>query len=446
MLLIHVNGQHLSSYNLQHLPQRSAMNPSFMPHGKMHIGIPVLSGISYNYINSGFRYSDLLRINDNQSLYLDIPNAISKLNTRNHLSAQSEIEILAAGMKIKKSYFSLNATEKVDFNFNYSKSTIEFLFEGNAATAGTTQQLNPGVEAIHYREYGLAWAFELNPKITTGIRAKYLYGMEHALSKGEGVTMYTDPVDFTITASSDYTVYTSGLDTGAFNDFGFGNYAIGKKNSGIGIDAGITYKVTQSVEISASVIDFGKINWSSDIAIYETHTSTDGFTYSGINLNEFINNDSLDAESYLENIADSLYNSFHVTTSSESYSSQLPMQVYLNGSYLFSPRYKISALVKHKTLHHNNTTDFQVAFTGKSKTWLNYTIAMNKLQHTPATLGAGFALNFHNSQLYFVSDNVPGIFNWKKSYSTGFRTGINMVFGTRLKNMKPPQPKLEAPE
>src|SRR5688572_19108057 len=91
MLSFHVSGQHLSSYNLENLPQRSAMNPSFKPHSKIHIGIPVISGISYNYINSGFKYSDLLRVNDKQSLYLDIPNAINKLDTRNHLSAQSEI-------------------------------------------------------------------------------------------------------------------------------------------------------------------------------------------------------------------------------------------------------------------------------------------------------------------------------------------------------------------
>ena len=72
-------GQQLSTYNLQHLPQRSYMNPSFAPHGKINIGIPVLSGVSHSYTNNGFTYSDLFKRTENNILILDISSALEEL-------------------------------------------------------------------------------------------------------------------------------------------------------------------------------------------------------------------------------------------------------------------------------------------------------------------------------------------------------------------------------
>jgi len=444
-MYIYASGQQLTSYNLQFLPQRSYMNPSFAPIGKMHIGIPVFSGVSNSYTNNGFTYSDLFRRTNDNTLILDFGNAINNMAARNYMTAHAETELVSFGMKYKKNYFSFNITEKADLNFNYSKSFMEFMYEGNAASLGTVQQLNPGLEAVHYREYGLAWAKELSKMITAGVRVKYLYGMEQVITKGKGITMYTDPVDFTITANTDYTIFTSGLDSNAFNNFEFGNYVTGRKNTGYAIDAGITLKPVQTIELTASVIDLGNIKWVTNNAIYHTNTNQENFVYTGINLDEFINSDSLDAETYLQTIGDSLYDSFNMTTTSESYTYKLPIQFYFSASYLISPRYKVTALVRNKSAYHTNYTDYQFSFTGKSKTWLNYTVSINKVNKTTATPGGGFAINFRNNQIYFASDNVPGLFNWKHTHNSGFRAGLNIMFGTWLKYMKPPQPKLEEP-
>src|SRR5688572_10846458 len=134
MLLTSSGAQQLSSYNMQFLPQRNYMNPSFVPHGKFHIGIPVVSGIGYSYSNNGFRYSDLFRRDDNDRLLLDAGKAIDKLNSRNFLSLHAQMEILSFGMKSGKNYFILNVSEKADINFGFSKSLMEFLYEGNAST------------------------------------------------------------------------------------------------------------------------------------------------------------------------------------------------------------------------------------------------------------------------------------------------------------------------
>ncbi|MBL0343566.1 MAG: hypothetical protein IPP71_23550 [Bacteroidetes bacterium] len=437
--------QQLSSYSLEYLPQRSYMNPSFIPIGKFNIGIPLVSGFSYNYTNNGFRYNDLIKKKANDSLYMDATNAINGMNSKNSLRLEFEAELLSIGIKKGKSYFSINATEKVNTAFNYSKALIEFLYYGNAATLGKTQILNPGIEGVHYREYGVNWAREVNRKLKTGIKLKYLYGMENIYTKGSGVAIYTDPNDFSITANSDLTVFTSGIDSTSFGSTGFGTYAFGKSNTGFALDLGITYKPVQQIEIAISAIDWGSIKWNSNVSTYSTSTKEGAFTYYGINLNEFVNNDSTSAEAYLSNLVDSLYSSFDVTTTHESYKYKLPFQLFVSTSYLITPRYRINIVVHNKKFKSGNQTDYQFSFTGKSKTWFNYTIGLNRINKTPTTLGAGFTLNFKNDQVYFVSDNVPGLLNWKKSYNTGFRAGINIMFGTRPKYMKPPQPLLEVP-
>jgi hypothetical protein len=418
------------------------MNPAFVPTGTMHIGIPVLSGISNSYSNNGFSYQDLFRKNSNNLLILDIENAIGRMDERNHLSVHSEIELLGFGTRLGKNFISLNITEKGDAGFTYTRSFFEYMYYGNAASAGTVQQLSPDLESSHYREYGLSWSRSLASFLTAGIRVKYLYGMEHMLTKGQGVSVYTDPVDYTISASSDYTIYTSGLDSGSFS---FSNYVSGKNNNGYGIDLGITALPFRSFEISVSMLDIGSIHWTTENAIYHTATEDENFEFAGINLNEFIHNDSLDAETYLEQIGDSLHNSFNVTTTHESYRYTLPRQIYFSISYLISEQFRISGLIKNKHYSQSNYTDYQLSFTGKTRNWLNYTIALNKINLTPVSLGAGVALNFRNTQLYFASDNVPGLINWKKSYSTGFRAGINMMFGTRPKSQQAPQPLLTEP-
>ncbi len=442
---VSASSQQLSSYSLEYLPQRTYMNPAFAPIGKMNIGIPLISGFGYNYSNNGFSYNDLVKKKGKDSLYLDPQSALNSMSVRNSLKLGVETELLTVGFKAKKNYFMVNATEKVNFSFTYSKALMEFLNYGNAATLGTTQVLNPGIEGIHYREYGLSWSREISNKFHSGIKVKYLYGMENIITKGNGVSIYTDPNDFSITANSDLTIYTSGVDSSS-SGAAFGSYAFGKNNRGYAFDLGFTYKPVQQIEIAVSAIDIGNIKWDANVSNYSTNTKDGAFTYYGINLNEFINKDSTSAEDYLSDLVDSLYTSFDVKTTHDSYKYQLPFQYYISAAYLLTPRYRINIVLHNKKFMSGNQLDYQLSFTGKSKTWFNYTLGLNKINRTKTTLGAGFTINFKNDQVYFVSDNVPGLFNWKKSYNTGMRAGINIMFGTRPKYMKPPQPDLTVPQ
>jgi hypothetical protein len=428
LAVLDASAQPLTGYQIQYMPQRASMNPAFTPHSKINIGIPIFSAININYSNQGFTYHDLVKQNGD-SLVLDMDHMISGLDSRNRLAFEFETDLFSFGLKQGKNFFSFNATEKINFNFIYSKALMEFLYYGNAPTMGTTQYLNPKIDGVHYREYGFGFSREINQKITAGIRIKYLYGMENVMSSGTGATIYTDPEDFAITAHSDFTLHTAGMDSSSFDNFQFNEYMLGKKNTGFGFDAGIVVKVLPKIELTASVIDLGSIRWKTEASNYSTSTSQGAFVYHGLDLGEFINNDSTSAEEYLENLGDSLYSSFDVKTTHESYSYKLPHQYFVSANYLITETKQAGIVVRNKNIQGMSVTDYNLNYTQTIGTWFNFTVSYNKINRTKGMPGAGFSLNFRNNQFYFVTDNIPGLIWWKKSGNTGFRTGINFMFG-----------------
>ncbi len=57
-----------TSYFLSNLPQRYRLNPAYQPEYKVFVGLPGLSGISVNYLNSSFTAEDML-YKKNDSVY-----------------------------------------------------------------------------------------------------------------------------------------------------------------------------------------------------------------------------------------------------------------------------------------------------------------------------------------------------------------------------------------
>lgn len=92
-----------TSYFLSNLPQRYRLNPAYQPEYKVFVGLPGLSGISVNYLNSSFTVEDMLyKLND--SVYMDINKFYKSLHKRNYLYFNNENSILSIGVKAKKWY------------------------------------------------------------------------------------------------------------------------------------------------------------------------------------------------------------------------------------------------------------------------------------------------------------------------------------------------------
>lgn len=425
--------QEMMISNLKNTSQRNKVNPAYMSSDKLFAGFPLTSSIRFSYTNNGFTYNDLIRKDADDSLYLDIDNMISQLDSRNSIQSNLENDLIWLGITFGRNQFTLNVTEKIHTEFQFSRSMMEFLYYGNGAFVGTGGNINPGIEATHYREYGLNWSRSISHVINAGVRLKYLYGMEHIHSAGKGVTLYTDPDDYTLYGYSDIKVYTSGVANGAISDNSVSDYISGKSNHGFALDLGLDLKVSERSNISLSVLDLGSIRWKEDNMIYSSETTDGPVVYEGLDLSEFINQGN-SSEEYLESLTDSIYEAFNVTESQEAFTYSLPLQVY--GTYNLSVGKNGNMSVTTHLIQKPQTTQFNynLSYSGQVKEWLNYSIGYSSINNTHGNIGAGVSFNFKAGQLYFVSENIPGLISYKNSNHTSFRAGFTFRFNGGGKN------------
>jgi Family of unknown function (DUF5723) len=420
-------GQEFLLNNLEQVGQRNKINPAFTIDAPVFAGFPLTSSIMMSYQNNGFKYSDLVKKGSNDSLYLDIAGAINEMNTQNNIHAETSNDIIWFGFKAGKNHFTVNVTEKANFNLSYSKSMMEFLYYGNGGYNGNSGNINPGIDATHYREYGLTWAREIIKGVTGGISLKYLYGMEHIHTEGLGVTLYTDPNDYTLYGYSEYTVYTSGMTSESFDGISAGEYLIGKNNNGFGMDLGITVTPSDKIEISASVLDIGGINWNEDVVVYSSVTSDGPIIYEGINLDEFINEGN-GSDIFLNNLSDSIYSAFNVQESNESFSSSLPKQVYTSFTYRTGLKSKVGATMHLRETPTKSVVSYNVHYTSSVKEWFNYSIGYSSINQSHGNVGLSCAFNLKAGQMYVATDNVIGLVNYKNANIVNLRAGFNFIF------------------
>ena len=261
------------------IPQSNYTNPAFLPTAKVHVGFPLLSSVYFGLSHNGFTYKDLIKRLPNDSLELTMNNVIDKLGKKNYISANIMDEIISFGFKLKKNYFNFSLTEKLSFRFGYPRDLLSFLWKGNGQFVGETADFSGiGVNATHYREYALGFNREIIPKLTIGLRAKFLQGLFNVSTKKSDIAIEINENDFAHSINTDFLVNVSlpenakdPLDTNkntSSNDFDPAKYLTNMKNKGYAFDIGASYKFKEKITFAASLIDFGFIHWTSNVYNY----------------------------------------------------------------------------------------------------------------------------------------------------------------------------------
>lgn len=415
--------QNFTLYNMEMVPQRMYMNPAMVHSNKLYIGLPILSSQYINFSNSGFKYSDLIRHNGD-SLYVDFDNMLSKLSDNNYISMALQPDLLSFGFRVKKNYFSFNATEKINVRFRYPKNFMEFVWKGNGAMLGEEVNFNFGINAIHYREYGLGYAREINEKLTVGGKLKYLYGMENVWTEESDVSLTTDPNSFAITAKSNIKINVSGIDSvgkGPISD-----YLFKKKNKGLGIDLGGVYKLNEKLSFSASIIDLGFIRWKDNVSNYQSNNTNASYTYEGMDLNQLLNDTS---DSKFSALLDSVVNTFKLDTVHNSYSTRLSTQVYMGGNYNFTEKINVGALLYGQVFDKSIHPGLALSYNQRLGNWFGFSLSYSMYNRSYNNAGLGLCFGNGPTQFYVVSDNLLGALFPQNTKNIHFNWGFNLTFG-----------------
>ncbi len=436
LAFVHTQAQQaLTLYNMDMISQSNQINPSMIPGNRHYIGIPALSGMRIQFSNSGFTWRDLHQVRTDDSVSLDIDNAISKLADKNFISFAIKVNILEAGFTIKKNYFTFNVSEKANFNLTFPKEMFELLLKGNAQFIGRQVDLNANFDISHYREYAVGFARPVSKKVTVGGKLKYLYGMENISSGTNNFSFYTAPDDYRLELSSEYVVNTSMISNNP--DASMADYIMGFKNTGFATDLGVTYAMNEKWKINASIVDLGYIKWKSNVKNLTTAAGT--YSFEGIDIAEFMGDSSS-----MDNLTDSLSEQFTPVETQNAYTTKIPMHIYANVSYSINPNTNVAGLVHAESFGGELQPTFTASINKRLTDHFSASLSYSIMNHQFDNVGAGIVAHAGAFQFYLLSDNWIGTFNPLSNHVTQVNFGFNLIWGRPKKKAASKLPSVTA--
>lgn len=418
-------------YNMPALSQVSLTNPASIPMNRFNLGLPVISGIYLTAGSTGFTLGDV--IDGSQVDLQGLSNALENSNRQvNNFNSNIRLDLFTLGFRAGNNYIHLHAREIISTSFLYNNDMLNFLIEGNGASFfGRRADFDGlGFNFSHYREYGASYARRVNSKLTVGARYKYLYGMENITTENSQFGITTTE-NYDIILDGAFRVSTAGLDSNSINQVTNGDYmgyALGRNNTGFGLDFGAKFKLNEQITLSASVLDIGYITWRESVVNYSQ--SELNFTFSGIDLGDIFAPDTAAVSSgAFDVLADSLISQIDIVQTNETYRSGLNSRIFAAASYNVTSRFQLTAVSFSQFLGGRLYPSFSFGANTSIGNFLTLSANYSAFGGSLGNIGTGFTLNFSALQLYALTDNIlaPLYYDQRKNFHIRF--GINIAMG-----------------
>ena len=444
-------------YFMQKTPQTSLLNPAYTPGCNFYIGGALVNAtpvfgqvflpIAIDFTSTSFDYSTIIHkgtITYEDSLIVDLKGFVDGLKDYNYLTFNLNVDLLAIGFKVKDMYFTLNATEKVDFKFGYSGDMFRIPYYGNGDPdlIGSDANFGFGIDAVHYREFAIGVSKPINDKLTVGLKAKALFGMANINTKVNEYVWNTDADNFDYTFSSEseinsslpfleyfYNDTTGNIDSVEMKDFDAKGYFVNFKNKGVGVDLGATYKMNDKITLSASLIDLGFISWKDNP--YSIVNSGE-FSFTGIDIaNEIFSNDTSENDNSIgDSFLDSLAENFSIEDTNLTYKTYLTPKVYIGGNFQINEKINIGALARIEFMRKRISPSLTVSVNTQFTKWFGLTGTYSIMNNSFTNAGLGMSIKMGPWKMFVINDNVLGMILPHKARNINWRTGLYLVFGS----------------
>jgi len=409
------------------LPQARYTNPGIMPEYNGYIGIPVLSGYGITVSNSGFAFNDLF-----QDGKINPYNLLTSIQDKNLLHFSSALDAVALGLKFGKNFVSLNVTPKTDFNLGYSKSIFDFILNGNADYINKEISLDGfSFDISAYVETGLGYTREINDKLSAGGRLKLLSGLGNINGDFDGVSLYTDPDDYSLTATSDFSINAYGTffaDSELADQMGNPSF-FNPDNFGLGLDLGVNYQFSEKLQFFGSIVDLGYLKWSE---YGETlYNDGDSFKFEGFLLDDFLetgNNSSNDNSNFTDDLLDTLNSTFNLQRSQITYTTRLKTKIYAGASYDLNDYLGVQGMLYGRIFNNRLYPVYMFSGGVDIKKWLTAKLTYSGANRTYDNIGAGLVLHAGAFQLYAMMDNIYGLTQIDHTRNLAASFGLNFTF------------------
>ena len=417
----------LGFYGMRMVPQVSKLNPAFIPEYDFHFGMPALSSSYAGFGTNGPRYNQIFMVTPSDSLVLDPSGILNNVKSSNNINSISTEEWINVGMKVNNLYFSFSVSDITSVNAMYSDKLLQLGIKGNAPFVGETMNLSPiALKALHYREFAIGAAWDLNDKLNIGLKTKLLFGKAVINTEQMNFELITTKDYYNLDITSQFHVNTSiPYNFEDSTSVSWNEYMFYKSNFGLGFDLGATYKIDDLWTVSASVIDLGYVSFDRYLKNFKSDTK---FTYKGINAMPFYGLDDDEREIRMKEITDSLINLFQIEKSEEKFIVPLTAKIYLGADYQYNDKVRVGALVRLEIFKGIIRPSFTASYYRQMSKYFGFSASYSIINRSYLNLGVGIVANLNPIQIYIATDNIIGVIAPETARFANIHIGINFVF------------------
>jgi len=429
-------------FGLNHLVDQSAINPSYIGYNQFEF---TLFPITSNIYSNGPTYQDFIgnRVSDNVLRY---PEEALSFGQTNILNIGSDIETFRFIYNQKNWSISLHHAARTKGNLNYSGALLAVAIQGNAPFIGQNLSLNTDFSAFSYEELGIGGAIKFN-QFQIGGRLKYLSGHSAAITRQSNISLLTDDDIYQLSLDMDVEVDIAG-ENGDLSAFNFGPIGLNftddeavliqapsllfnlnddlfnfSDNHGFAFDLGIDWHISEQLQLTASALDIGKINWKDNAKNY---TANQIFEFDGLSLGQL----TFDGEEVIsfDSVEDSL-DIVDFVGVNQAFSTTLPAQFYLGLGYTLNDKWHFNSTFYYTSFQDNDFTALSLGTNYQIHESLNIGATVGLMNEASLVVGVNAALEIGPLQLFALTDNVFGLFDLKDNRTINARVGVGFSFG-----------------
>ncbi len=270
---------------------RYEMNPAF-DNEKNYIAMPALGNVNVG-INGNLGLEDLLyNVNGKTTTFLnpavDTYTFLDAIGDNTRLGTDIKLGLLSAGFKAWGGYNTVAINARVNGKTRIPTSFMQLLKEGAQNKVYDISDL--GIHADAYGEIAFGHSRKINDKWRVGGAVKFLVGVANLDADFEqahlslGHDTWQIAVEGQVQSSIKNLVYEHDRNKHTGHEYvnGVDIDKFGLNGFGMAIDLGGEFKMNQDWTFSASILDFGFINWGNNMLASTNglqQISTDKYTF-----------------------------------------------------------------------------------------------------------------------------------------------------------------------
>ncbi len=394
-----------SAYFTEGYLYRYQMNPA-IANERNFVAMPALGNMNVG-INGNLSLDDVLyNVNGETTTFLNPSVSASEfldgINDKNRLGADIKVGILAAGFKAFKGYNTIALNVRTNVQTQLPKSLFSLLKEGVENTTYDISDVRAHADA--YVELALGHSHKINDQWRVGATMKFLVGGANIDAEFDkayltlGEDSWNAVVEGQLQSSIKGLTYERDVNDRTGHEYvsGFDVDGTGINGFGMAFDLGAEFKLNRDWTFSASVLDFGFINWSNNVL-----ASTNGVQEFSTDKYSFNVDD--DATNSFENEWDNMRDDLSALYELNDMGDQGSRTKMLGATLNFAAQYNFP-LYRNLSFGLLNTTRLQGEYT-----WTEFRLSANVNPVKAFSAGANVAMGTYGCAFGWIMNvNTPG--------------------------------------